>query len=117
MTEVVDDAGGHSSITTAEIHHELDLVRQALLDLSARVERLSGLVAQQTGIQPGPIPSESPTAWDAAVPASVPPGPTSPAPTTAPAPSGAATPPGTPVPAVAPNPVDAILGETFGRPS
>jgi hypothetical protein len=115
MAEAVDSAGGHSSITPAEIHHELDGVRRALLDLTATVERLSGLVASQIGM--GTEPEAIPSASVSAVPASAPPEPESPAPTTAPGPNGAATTSSSPFPPVAPNPVDAILGETFGRPS
>lgn len=90
MTEAVDGAGENTSITYAEIHSELEEVRRILVDLTGTVERLSSVVA-----------SVSPTPPDSAQ-------------TEPPSPS-TASPPSSP-PAV-PNPVDSILGETFGRPA
>jgi hypothetical protein len=94
----VNGADGDSSITYAEIHSELEEVRRILVDLTGTVERLSGIVAT---VRPQPRGTETATS----IPS---PGPGSPAP--APAIPSAS-------PSVAPNPVDAILGDSFGRPT
>lgn len=92
MANEVKGPGGDSSITYAEIHSELEEVRRILVDLTGTVERLSSIVSTVRP-QPG---SPAPTA---VLPSAAP---------------GAA--PSSPPP-VAPNPVDAILGDTFGRPT
>jgi hypothetical protein len=117
MAEAVNGAGGDSSITYAEIHSELEEVRRILVDLTGTVERLSGIVSS---VRPRPDATAPATSIHA-------PGPGSPAPTASPPPPtgtpGAATPaaPAAPLPAAplpaAPNPVDAILGDSFGRPT
>jgi hypothetical protein len=105
----VDGEDEDSSITYAEIHSELEEVRRILVELTRTVERLSSTVASVNLRQRGSAPT--PPA------ATVSPcGQTAPLPTQSPAPSTpAATSPSSP--AVAPNPVDAILGESFGRPT
>ena len=112
MTKEVKGPGGDSSITYAEIHSELEEVRRILVDLTGTVEHLSSIVST---VRPPPGAT-------APAPAVLAPGPGSPAPTAAPpsspAASGAAAPPApSSPPPVAPNPVDAILGDTFGRPT
>ncbi|HEX4219230.1 MAG TPA: hypothetical protein VHZ02_12710 [Acidimicrobiales bacterium] len=115
MTAVVNGEGGDSPITYAEIHSELEDVRRILVDLTGTVERLSSIIASVNTRQPGagrpasagdaaPPDQDSPPPGESAVPSAAP-ARTIPPPSTPPSPS------------VAPNPVDAILGETFGRPT
>jgi hypothetical protein len=123
MTEAADAARLQSLITSGEFHTELIAVHRALLDLTAAVERLNGLIATQVHGGPELAPTESPSAGPAAATA----GPTDGAPAVPSTPAPAAWPVPTPVPgplgspspspAVEPSAVDAILGETFGRPS
>jgi hypothetical protein len=111
MPGVVDGEGEDSSITYAEIHSELEEVRRILVDVTRTVERLSSTVASVTPRQRGSAPTPPAATVSPA-------GQTAPLPTQSPSPSTEAvtvTPPSSP--AVAPNPVDAILGETFGRPT
>jgi hypothetical protein len=111
MPGVVDGEGEDSSITYAEIHSELEEVRRILVDLTRTVERLSGIIASVNPRQRGPAPTPSAATVS-------PPGQTAPLPTQPPSPStGSATATSPSSPVVAPNPVDAILGETFGRPT
>ncbi|HXA30612.1 MAG TPA: hypothetical protein VNV87_00030 [Acidimicrobiales bacterium] len=93
MAEAVNGGSGHASITYAEIHSELEEVRRILIDLTGTVERLSRIVASVSPqhVAPPPSPARSPEP---------------------PAPEILRSPP-----PVAPNPVDAILGDTFGRPT
>ena len=93
MAEAVNGASGDASITYAEIHSELEEVRRILIDLTGTVERLSSIVASVSPqhVAPPPSPTRSPEP---------------------PAPEIQRSPP-----PVAPNPVDAILGDTFGRPT
>jgi hypothetical protein len=95
MAEAVNGASGDTSITYAEIHSELEEVRRILIDLTGTVERLSGIVASVNPQHGAPPPSPSPTR-----------SPVPPPPEMRPSP-----------PPVEPNPVDAILGDTFGRPT
>jgi hypothetical protein len=112
VTEAVDGVDGGSSITYAEIHSELEEVRRILVDLTGTVERLSGIVASVRP-QPGvtaPSPSiPTPIAGSSAPTASPLP------------PTGVQVVPTQDIqastPSVAPNPVDAILGDSFGRPT
>jgi hypothetical protein len=110
MPGVVDGEGEDSSITYAEIHSELEEVRRTLVEVTRTVERLSNTVASVNQRQRRPAPT--PSAATAG-----PPGRSAPSPTQAAAPSTAAGEIAPSSPAVGPNPVDAILGETFGRPT
>ena len=118
----INGVGDDSSITYAEIHSELEEVRRILVDLTGTVERLSSIVASVSPQHGAPAPSIGPQPGVTAPANSVPtPGPASTAPTGAP-PSPTAAPvapaPAAPAPPpVAPNPVDAILGDVFGRPT
>ncbi|HEX3565909.1 MAG TPA: hypothetical protein VHU17_11100 [Acidimicrobiales bacterium] len=112
MAKAVNESGGDSSITYAEIHSELEEVRRILVDLTGTVERLSSIVSS---VRPQP----GDTAPAPSIPA---PGPGSAAPTAWPPSTAAAPGAAAPViapspPSVAPNPVDAILGDSFGRPT
>jgi hypothetical protein len=112
MAEAVNGAGGDSSITYAEIHSELEEVRRILVDLTGTVERLGSIVAS-VGPQPGAIqPATSVLGPD---PGSRPPSASPPSPTAVPVAPPPVIPPSPPP--VAPNPVDAILGDSFGRPT
>jgi hypothetical protein len=104
----VNGADGDSSITYAEIHSELEEVRRILVDLTGTVERLSGIVSS-VRLQPGSTETAT------SIPS---PGPGSPAPVTSPS-APVASAPAIPSssPSVTPNPVDAILGDSFGRPT
>jgi hypothetical protein len=107
---VVDGEGEDSSITYAEIHSELEEVRRILVELTRTVERLSSTIASVNLRQRGSTPTPSAATVG-------PPSQTAPLPTQSPAPSAPVATATTPSsPTVAPNPVDAILGETFGRP-
>jgi hypothetical protein len=112
VTEAVDGGGGDSSITYAEIHSELEEVRRILVDLTGTVERLSSIVSSARP-QPGaPLPATSipPSGAGSSAPSASPRSPTGLR--EAPAPEIPSSPP-----PVAPNPVDAILGDAFGRPT
>lgn len=108
----VNGVGGDSSITYAEIHSELEEVRRILVDLTGTVERLSSIVSSVNPQHGATAPATSVMRPDSAspVPTASPPSPT--APPVAPAPVIPPSPP-----PVAPNPVDAILGDSFGRPT
>ncbi|HWF22929.1 MAG TPA: hypothetical protein VG226_12320 [Acidimicrobiales bacterium] len=115
MAEAVNGAGGDSSITYAEIHSELEEVRRILVDLTGTVERLSGIVSS---VRPRPDATAPATSIHAPGPGSPAPTASSPPPTGTPGAATAPLPaaPTAPLPA-APNPVDAILGDSFGRPT
>jgi hypothetical protein len=100
VTDAVGGAGGDSSITYAEIHSELEEVRRILVDLTGTVERLSSIVSSVRPQHAAPVPATM------ASPAS---------PTAVPVASAPEIPPSTSP--VAANPVDAILGDAFGRPT
>jgi hypothetical protein len=101
--------GEDSSITYAEIHSELEEVRRILVEVTRTVERLSSTVASVNPRQRGSAPTAAMVS---------PAGQTEPSPTQSTASSPEAVTATSPSsPAVAPNPVDAILGDTFGRPT
>jgi hypothetical protein len=103
--------GEDSSITYAEIHSELEEVRRILVEVTRTVERLSSTVASVNLRQRGSAPTPSAATVSPA-------GQTAPLPTQSATPSPEAVTATSPSPpAVAPNPVDAILGDTFGRPT
>jgi len=104
----VNGVGGDSSITYAEIHSELEEVRRILVDLTGTVERLSSIVSSVNPQRGATAPATSVMRPDSAspVPTASPAAPGAPAPVIPPSPSS-----------VAPNPVDAILGDSFGRPT
>jgi hypothetical protein len=112
VTDAADGVGGDSSITYAEIHSELEEVRRILVDLTGTVERLSSIVASVSLQDGAPVPATSTPTPEAppSTPSASPPSPT-----------GVQAAPAPEIPAstspVAPNPVDAILGDTFGRPT
>jgi hypothetical protein len=108
VTDAVGGAGGDSSITYAEIHSELEEVRRILVDLTGTVERLSSIVASVRPQHGAPATSIPTPEVSPSTPSASPPSPTG---------AHAALAPEIPAPTspVAPNPVDAILGDTFGR--
>ena len=89
-----------TEVRYAEIRNELDSVRRALIDLTATVDRLGALI-------PPPAPDAQTVARPAEAPAPAAEVPTHPSTPVAPAPLASAP----------PSPVDAILGESFGRPT
>jgi len=121
----VNGVGEDSSITYAEIHSELEEVRRILVDLTGTVERLSSVVASVSPQHGAAASSVSPQHGTTAPATSVPtPGPGSPAPTASPTSPTPTPTPAAPAPVIAPspppaapNPVDTILGDTFGRPT
>ena len=112
MAEAVKPAGGDSSITYAEIHSELEEVRRILVDLTGTVERLSSIVSS---VRPQPGATAPATSFPVPGPGSPPLSTSPPSPTPAPVAPAPVIPPSPPP--VAPNPVDAILGDSFGRPT
>jgi hypothetical protein len=116
MAEAVNGAGGDSSITYAEIHSELEEVRRILVDLTGTVERLSSIVSSD---RPQPDATAPATSVHAPAPGSSAPTASPPSPTGTPGAAAPAAPP-SPLPSSQPaaqNPVDAILGDSFGRPT
>jgi len=115
MAKEVNGAGEDSSITYAEIHSELEEVRRILVDLTGTVERLSSIVSS---VRPQPGAPAPATSVHAPGPGSPVPTAPPPSPNAAPGATAPGMPPSPPPPLpVAPNPVDAILGDSFGRPT